>query len=258
MTHMGKLTNPVWILALFLIAILIPRAALAQDTNRAGLVVIHDDGRTTQQCISFSESEITGLQVLELSGLDLNYNAQNSLGATICRIDGAGCSYPQEDCFCQCLEPPCKYWSYWYRSDGDWFYSSVGASNRRVRNGDMEAWVWSEGTLNTSADRRPPEDVVFDTVCLPPTATPTVTPTATGTSIPTATPIPTVESATTTPTMTAHADANADVGAYADGHNNTDCDADRYYAAAHQPVWCGSNRDQFRRDGDAFLGRQRG
>ncbi len=167
--------------------------APTQDGNRVGLVVIHDDGTVVQQCISFIEPEISSLQVLERSGLDLNYEAGNALGAAICRIDAEGCSFPEEDCFCQCLEPPCKYWSYWYRSDGDWFYSSAGASNRRVRNGDMEAWVWSEGTLNTSADRRPPEDVVFDTVCLPPTATPTVTPTATETATSNAVFLPMVE-----------------------------------------------------------------
>ena len=47
------------------------------------------------QCISFSEPEISGLQVLERSGLDLNYDAQNAPGVAICRIDGEGCGFPE-------------------------------------------------------------------------------------------------------------------------------------------------------------------
>jgi hypothetical protein len=203
MTCFGKLTWPTWILGLFLCAIFLPGAAFAQDENRAGLVVVHDDGRQAKQCVSFDEPEISGLQVLERSGLDLNYDAGNALGAAICRIDAEGCSFPEDDCFCQCLEPPCRYWSYWYRSGGEWIYASIGASDRQIRNGDVEAWVWSEGTINSNADRRPPDDAVFDNICLPPTATPTFAATATETAMPTETPLPTAESATATPTMTA-------------------------------------------------------
>ncbi len=53
---------------------------MAQEENRVGLVITHDDGTVVQRCISFSESEITGLQVLERSGLDLNYDAGNCHG----------------------------------------------------------------------------------------------------------------------------------------------------------------------------------
>ena len=153
---------------------------------------------TLQQCISFSEPEISGLQVLERSGLDLNYDAQNSMGAAICRIDGEGCGFPQEDCFCQCQEPPCFFWSYWYRTDGEWTFSPLGAASRKVKDGYTEAWVWSEGTISNNAERQPPASLTFDNVCAP-------TPTATTVPTATQTPVPTVQSArrvTATPSQT--------------------------------------------------------
>lgn len=165
MTKIDKRFSFAWVLALCLIAFLLPATVLAQEENSAGLVVVHDDGTIVQQCISFSEPEISGLQVLERSVLDLNYDAQNSMGAAVCRIDNEGCSFPQDNCFCQCQEPPCFYWSYWYLADDGWTYSSLGAANREIRDGDVEAWVWSDGTLNSGADRQPPDDLTYDQIC---------------------------------------------------------------------------------------------
>ncbi len=47
----------------------------------------------------------------------------------------------------------------------DWIYSSSGAANRSVSDEDVDAWVWSEGTINSNADRRPPADLTFDQIC---------------------------------------------------------------------------------------------
>ncbi len=169
MTNLDRQFNFAWVIALCLIAFLLPVTALAQEEgqeeNRAGLVVIHGDGTTVQRCISFSEPEISGLQVLERSGLDLNYDPGNSMGAAICRIDGEGCSFPQEDCYCQCQEPPCFFWSYWYRMDGEWTFSPLGAASRKVKDGNAEAWVWSEGTISNNAERQPPADLTYDQIC---------------------------------------------------------------------------------------------
>ncbi|MEZ4716707.1 MAG: hypothetical protein R2851_11565 [Caldilineaceae bacterium] len=86
--------------------------------NRVGLVVVHEDGAVVSQCVAVDQPEVTGLQVLEQSGLDLNYDPSNPMGAAVCRIDGEGCGYPQDDCFCRCLDVPCFYWSYWTWTDG--------------------------------------------------------------------------------------------------------------------------------------------
>ncbi len=98
MIRIGRLINLKWIFALFLLCVAMPGSTLAQDAtpNRVGLVVVHDDGSEVNQCISFSEPEITGLQVLERSGLKLDYDGGNSMGAAICSIDSQGCTFPQE------------------------------------------------------------------------------------------------------------------------------------------------------------------
>jgi len=178
-------------IGLILLSVLLGAAWVQADgSNRVALVVKHENGDEIKQCIEFNEAELSGYEVLDRSGVDLNVEF-NSMGSTICRIDGEGCTYPQDDCFCECQDLtgqiPCTYWSYWYREGGDWHYSGFGASNRTVGDGDVEGWVWSEGDVG-SADTEPP-DVDFDDICEPlPTDTPTFTPSPTHTSQPTDTP----------------------------------------------------------------------
>lgn len=185
---------------IFLIATLGVSPALADGPNRVALVVVHD-GDVVTKCVEFSEDEISGFEVLERSGLDLNYET-NGMGAAICRLDGEGCTYPKQKCFCECQGSPCVYWSYWRSSGGDWEYSGMGTSNTQVSDGDMEGWVWGEGT--TSSAESPP-DIEYDDVCEPftPTPEPTDTPPPTNTPTPTNTPEPTdTPKPTRTPTPT--------------------------------------------------------
>jgi hypothetical protein len=159
--------------------------AQAQPPNRVGLVVTHGDGSTTTRCISFSEPDISGYDVLQRSGLDVVVAQSGGVGAAICAIEGEGCG--ATDCFCQCQGNPCIYWTYWHLNQGTWIYSSLGASSHRVRNGDVEGWRWGGGD--------PPPVIPFDQICTaPPTDTPAPTPTpipATSTPLPpTATPLP--------------------------------------------------------------------
>ena len=148
----------------------------AQDPpNRAGLVIQHGDGSVTSQCVSFQEETISGYDLLVASGLDLNFEVAG-MGATICRLDGEGCTFPQDQCFCQCTGQPCVYWSYWRQSGGQssWEYSSLGASNTQVRDGDVEGWVWGEGSIGSPSDSQPPA-ITFDDICNPQTPTPSPT-----------------------------------------------------------------------------------
>lgn len=177
----------------------------AQETNRAGLVVVFGGDGVFTTCVEFSEEELTGYDLLERAGLRVV--AENHiLGKAICKIEDVGCDFPGETCFCECLGTPCVYWSYWYWADGDWVYSGKGVSNRSVQNGDVDAWVWG-------SDETSPPPLSFESLCIPPTLTPSATntsvpatntptpkpPTATATQTPTETPIPT-ETATHTST----------------------------------------------------------
>lgn len=169
-----------------LLGLLSLAAAQADGPNRVGLVVANGDAVVTR-CIEFSEEEISGYEVLERSGLDLNVDVSSGMGAAICRIDGTGCTYPQEECFCQCQGSPCRFWIYWHWDDGDWRFSGLGASKYDVHDGDVEGWVWGEGSPNTGGDQ--PPRLAFEEICAePPTATSTPTPRPT--DIATSTPIP--------------------------------------------------------------------
>ena len=204
--------NHFWVLLLllaFLLALL-PSPALAQEggTNRAGLIVVHGDGRVLTRCVTFTEERISGLALLQRSGLAMDANT-GPMGSAICTINGEGC--PAKDCFCKCKSNPCTYWNYFHRNpDGSWVYSGMGAAMWTVGNGDVEGWVWGDGSAS-------PPNLTFEAICsaaltsavstMSSSADPDVTtPTATVTAAP-ATPTPTATATTvpSTPTPTATA-----------------------------------------------------
>jgi hypothetical protein len=146
------------------------------------LIVVHGDGHFTMHCVSFSEDEISGGEVLRRAGLNVRFTGYASFGAGVCAIDGEGCPLENQDCFCQCPGTTCNYWSYWHWKDGRWLYSQVGAEGYRVRDGDIEGWIWGDA-------KSPPPAVVFEQICAPPpTAAPTDTPAPTNTVVPTRAP----------------------------------------------------------------------
>nr|WP_202548991.1 prenyltransferase/squalene oxidase repeat-containing protein [Streptomyces sp. SID8352] len=99
--------------------------------------------------------------------------------AFICRIGhgsfNGGARYPtpaQEDCV---LTPPANaYWSYWTASPGqdDWSYSRYGAMDRRLKDGDVDAWVYG----GTGRPDFSPDDVRPGTGGTPGPGTPTGAP----------------------------------------------------------------------------------
>lgn len=147
----------------------------ADGPNQAGLVIIHGDGAVVTHCIEFAENEITGLELLEQSSLDLNMELGGLMGSTICGLDGEGCAYPIENCFCQCQGSPCVFWQYWQRQDDGWSFSQLGAANYTVSHGDVQGWVWAEGS--PSGNGIAPPIIPFEQICpLPATSTPAPSP----------------------------------------------------------------------------------
>ncbi|MGD8793292.1 MAG: hypothetical protein PVF47_12140 [Anaerolineae bacterium] len=199
---------------LFLMVALWPAPVRADEPNRAGLVIGFDEGRVETRCIAFEEDSISGDQLLARAGLDLILDTSGSMGLTVCRIEGLGCDFPGQHCFCQCMGGgDCAYWNYFYRPPGaeTWTYSPLGAGLRKVEPGTVEAWVWGDG-------RTPPADeLTFEAICSPPTPTPLPTarieastetppPTAAATEIAAATSAGAM--ATSLPVATATATAN--------------------------------------------------
>jgi len=151
---------PVFLIAVAALLLVVSPAA-AQEDHRAGLVIVHGDGSVTTRCVAFAAESITGAELLARGGLELAVEA-SSMGATICRIDGEGCDFPAETCFCQCQGSPCVYWSYWRLNDGAWLYSNAGAGNTTVRDGAVEGWRWGLGTVDKA---EAPPAITFADIC---------------------------------------------------------------------------------------------
>ncbi|PKO23615.1 MAG: hypothetical protein CVU38_03255 [Chloroflexi bacterium HGW-Chloroflexi-1] len=160
-------------------------------TNRAAVVVRYPNGRVWQSCVSFNEPAISGDELLRRAGLSIIVDFSSGIGNAVCSIDGAGCSYPTEDCFCRCQGIECEYWAYFHWVGGGWQYSQVGAGGYQVTDGALEGWSWGPGSYGSSGTQ--PPQVAFSDICVPSTATPTPTATVTRvppTPTPTATPVP--------------------------------------------------------------------
>jgi hypothetical protein len=148
---------------------MLPDAAVAQNENQAGLVIQFADGQSQTWCVAFEGGTISGDELLARSELEILIDPSSGMGITVCRIEGLGCDYPAEHCFCECMGgESCAYWNYFYRDPGDdtWTYSALGALLREVPPGGMEAWVWGDGKTT------PPADLTFEALCAPPTPTP--------------------------------------------------------------------------------------
>lgn len=167
----------------FLLAAATNRLAAERDVNRAGVVIQYGDGRVETFCVLFNEPEMTGLELLQRTGLDVIIDTSMVWGAAVCKIDGEGCNFPLEPCFCQCQGASCTYWAYYHLRDGEWVYSDVGPSNYIVRDGDVDGWAWGAGLPGMAT---PPPVISLDRIC--PLATPTPTPSPTRTPTATATP----------------------------------------------------------------------
>lgn len=125
--------------------------------NRAGVVVRFGDGTSTTACVAFAEAQISGIELLERSGLAVEIATEGDVGGFVCQIEQDGC--PANECLC--AFPP-DYWRYWLLNNNTWQFSPVGASSRQVRNGSVDGWGWSNGGNN--ADTRPPA-ITFADIC---------------------------------------------------------------------------------------------
>ncbi len=197
------------VLSFAVVAFALPSSSLAgsgggcsgtagSDVHRAGLVVSFGGQQPTQRfCVEFTEESISGIELLQRSGLSLVTQIEGGLGAGVCAIDGIGSDDPT-NCFKYSTTPPYRYWVYfrWTGADsnGAWQFSNVGASTREIHDGDIDGWSWGNGA------NAPPEspDGVLDLPTptpLPPTLTPTPvqatnTPRPTATRATTITPVP--------------------------------------------------------------------
>jgi hypothetical protein len=90
-------------------------------------------------CVFFDEDRISGLELLERSGLPI-VGDRSTLGTAVCKLGGRGCA--SGDCFCRYP----VFWGYWVRDPDQksWNFSDVGANDRVVRDGAVDGWSWGK------------------------------------------------------------------------------------------------------------------
>jgi len=150
------------ILLLPLLAALLPAVGSGSAANRAGVVIRYADGTVRTSCVSFDEPSISGLELLQRAGAEVI--AQPAPGnAAVCKIDGDGCDYPAEPCFCKFgAGNSGEYWAYWQLDGRSWRYGQQGAGARRVHNGDVDGWAYGKGSAASGVQ---PPVVAFAEVC---------------------------------------------------------------------------------------------
>ena len=141
------------IVALVLATIVMPAPVAVGEPSQvslhqAGLVVQFSGGNFLTRCIEFQEDEISGTEMLRRSDLRVILESTEGMGATgvgaaICKIEGDGCDYPDEPCFCQCRGGgQCFYWAYYLWNGDGWRGSGTGSGNRKLGDGDIDGWLW--------------------------------------------------------------------------------------------------------------------
>ncbi len=124
-----------------------PAAKATEPANVAGLVVYYGDGAMTYAWVPFTENEISGIDLLERSGLPILTVGFGGLGDGVCKIVKTGCDVSA--CrlrLCQTADRSSPFWQYLRLGpDGVWSKQALGGSASRVTNGAIDAWVWTGG-----------------------------------------------------------------------------------------------------------------
>ena len=119
-------------------------------------------GRVERGC---DTTPTTGYDLLHDGGFTTT-GTQHDGPAFICRIGygTSGTQYPTPDKEACVLTPPATaYWSYWIASPGQdtWSYSQYGAMDRKLKDGDVDAWVYGGTDVGGSTGKPTftPDDV---------------------------------------------------------------------------------------------------
>ncbi|TMF11942.1 MAG: hypothetical protein E6I37_08055 [Chloroflexi bacterium] len=107
--------------------------------HHAALVIQHASGSVITRCVAFAEDQITGLQLVERSGVQYDAQGFGSMGSAMCQLDREPSTVP----------PGCfgsgPYWQYFHRRGGSWQTSALGASSSTLHDGDVDGWRYAVG-----------------------------------------------------------------------------------------------------------------
>ncbi len=110
------------------------RTVQADDPKVVDLIVEVDGREVLVRRVSFTEDSLSGLDVLQQSGLDVE-TLNAGFGTAVCSIEGYGC--PASDCFC--ADNTWTY-SFWNDSTGTWENHPTGADSTTITDGSFEGW----------------------------------------------------------------------------------------------------------------------
>jgi hypothetical protein len=114
--------------------------ASAHDGCSEVTVVVDFGALADKPATGCAADPANGLDALAGAGFSVTEVA--SIRGMVCRID----ELPESNCG---AAPPAKeYWSYWRADSGDaeWAYSPVGGADARPEAGDIEGWVFGDGS----------------------------------------------------------------------------------------------------------------
>lgn len=128
-----------------------PACASAAGLHHAAVVVEHGDGAVLIRCVAFDTDEISGEQLLGLSGIGYQTAAFGGFGQAVCQIDGEPASFPPG-----CWTSTSPYWALFVaRGGGPWSVSNLGVSSQTFRDGDAEGFRYSAQTGSLSPPAAP-------------------------------------------------------------------------------------------------------
>jgi hypothetical protein len=193
-----RLGKTIWLSAAAsaaLIAALLSIRPAHAAIHHAALVIQHASGSVITRCVAFAEDQITGLQLVERSGVQYEAQSFGSIGTAMCQLDREPSS-PPPGCF-----GSGPYWQYFHRQGAGWQASAFGASSSVLHDGDMDGWHYAAGA------KQAPGNLAFASVCGAPAPPPSLAATHVPQAPSQATAIP-----TPTPAITATLEALAPSG----------------------------------------------
>ncbi|WP_100445103.1 hypothetical protein [Glycomyces xiaoerkulensis] len=115
--------------------------AVVVDFGEAGA----DAGMREAPVVGCAEDDPgSGIEALDQAGFAVTEVA--SFPGAVCRIE----EFPETDC--GPMPPADRSWSYWRAADGAWEFSNVGAGTADPDDGDVEGWVFGDGSAPPDLD----------------------------------------------------------------------------------------------------------
>jgi len=118
---------------------------VAGEVNVAGIVIDYGNARVTFAVVPFTEDSLSGMDLLDRSGLSMLAVEFGGLGSAVCIIEDVGCDLSAcRARLCQTGDPNSPFWQYVQQTDdGVWEAAPLGASSSTVVDGDVDGWFWS-------------------------------------------------------------------------------------------------------------------